>query len=141
VCFYSGDSSRPSVYSETTIKKSRKERKCSDCYAVIPVGSPYKKVFGVWDHEPETFSQCILCVSLRSGIESVEIDAGCSRDEANPMLGDLKEQLHEESGEYYKSLVRLGFQSEADHLCLVMGKDFKDEHDAQILAEEILCQA
>lgn len=107
MCFYSDGYC--TVYEQKDIKKSRKVFKCSDCFKVVPVGSSYMSIFTVFEGDANTFKICNLCRSLREGIVQVEIAEGCSRSEAEPLLGDMIGQLRESDPEdYHKKLIALG---------------------------------
>ena len=59
---YDGESAV--CYSETFVKRARKEHRCYECSAVIPPGSNYTSVFGVWDGEGTTYKFCDACWEL-----------------------------------------------------------------------------
>lgn len=60
----------PSVYRQTEHTARRKPRKCSECGATISLGERYQLTFGVWDREPETFSTCARCMSLKDWVRA-----------------------------------------------------------------------
>lgn len=56
----------PSVYRETTVKRTAKTHRCCECRHEIPKGSPCKITFGVWDGNAESFRWCIRCDVLKT---------------------------------------------------------------------------
>lgn len=48
------------------IIKARKEHKCSECHAIIPVNDDYELVRGKWDGEWERFKTCKVCLEIRN---------------------------------------------------------------------------
>lgn len=102
------------VQTENVIKRSRKAHKCSDCFKTIPIASSYKSIFCVYEGDASTFKICEQCQSLREGIVLVEIAAGCHRNEAEPLLGAMFEQLGESEPEgYHGKLIELGRKDDA----------------------------
>lgn len=51
----------PRVYTERSVKRTRKEHKCCECRRPIPVGSGCRKADGIWDHGAKTFYWCLAC--------------------------------------------------------------------------------
>lgn len=116
------------VYEETVIKKSRKAHRCNDCHKEIAVGSSYRSVFSVYEGDATTTKMCNRCQSLRSGIVLVEISEGCSRHEAEPLLGEMFEQLNDNANEYHKRLLELDRTDDAAWLAANCRIDEDDDN-------------
>ena len=51
-------------------RKARKEHKCCECKSKIVKGETYVYTVGVWDHEFDSFKQCLACCELSARIEN-----------------------------------------------------------------------
>jgi len=80
------DEDGPSVFNQRYVEKSRKEYKCYECRELIPIGSAYKYVFGVWDGDALTFHICEKCGDLQDSLEALGF---CTE------LGELKNSYSE----------------------------------------------
>lgn len=125
MCFYSDGYC--TVYEPKTIKKSRKEHKCSDCFKVIPCGDSYESIFTVYEGEADTWKICRKCKQLREGIVQVELAEGCSRHEAEPLLGAMFDQFEGAAEHYHEKLVALGRDADADWLAVNCNLDNRRE--------------
>jgi len=63
-CVYVGDYD-PADFTDSKVRKARKEHKCTDCSRTIGAGEDYEHVFGVWDGSTHTFKTCKDCLSVR----------------------------------------------------------------------------
>lgn len=75
-------------YTETW-PKARKDHKCCECNQPITKGEHYRRVFGKWEGEIDTFSTCQRCLDLTDRIRALERAEGCPPDADTPLFGDL----------------------------------------------------
>ena len=66
------DHDPPTVYSRS-VHRSRKPRKCCECWTPIAIGDRYENVFGVWDGEARSFATCIPCSELRDIMDDADM--------------------------------------------------------------------
>jgi hypothetical protein len=62
MCTWEG--SAPGFVNIRDIKKSRRPHKCLECGVVIPPGSAYRTIAGVWEGDFDRMSQCQLCARI-----------------------------------------------------------------------------
>ena len=100
-CYCDYDS--PEWTSHRNVKKSRKQHKCEECRAIIPAGSTYEYVCGMWDGSINYFYTCNLCVELR---EWATISVPCFCWAHGNLLADVKDMVdnvrHEVPGLYFE---------------------------------------
>ncbi len=48
--------------------RARKAHRCCECRGIIPVGEVYHVFSGIWD-DPATFKTCIVCETIRAGMQ------------------------------------------------------------------------
>lgn len=48
------------------VVKAAKDHTCTECHEVIPRGTKYERVEGLWDDTWSTFRTCLSCVEIRS---------------------------------------------------------------------------
>lgn len=78
-CDFYDDGERLEPCEIRNITRSRKEHVCCECGEVIPVGSPYERIRGRWEHGWDTSITCDPCSRIRS-------DYGC-------YVGTLRDDL------------------------------------------------
>lgn len=69
------------------VKKSRVKHKCFECGEIIPPGSKYRTIAGVWEGMFDRMSQCHLCARIWQDL----VDNGFCPD-----FGGLWEYVYEE---------------------------------------------
>jgi hypothetical protein len=87
MCSYGDDG--PETMS-TTRRKARKQYRCDECGAPIPVGTVYEYTWGKWDGDALTFRQHLECVQLWDDI----VNGPCG-GEGYPLFGGLKYEIKE----------------------------------------------
>lgn len=55
---------------------ARKEHRCNECHEVIPKGSRYEHVRGLWEGYWETWKTCIPCRNVRNSLFSCGFSYG-----------------------------------------------------------------
>jgi len=63
-CVVADDYDGPEFYSET-MRKARKEHRCTECRRIIEHGEHYEYVTGKWDGEFSEHKTCPDCLSIR----------------------------------------------------------------------------
>jgi len=54
----------PSCY-RTVVRRAKKPHVCCECREVIPAGTKYEYVSGIWDGRPESHKTCLSCAEIR----------------------------------------------------------------------------
>ena len=88
MCYYSDVTI--DFYNETW-PRARKEHRCYECRQAINKGEYYRRVFGKWEGEIDTFVTCDRCLDLTERVKAKELAEGCPIDAATPLFGDLYE--------------------------------------------------
>ena len=61
------DGEAPSVFKQRIVT-ARKPHKCCECKDVIPKGTKYERITGLWDGKWDEFKMCIGCSRIREHI-------------------------------------------------------------------------
>lgn len=96
------DYESPSAFSVAT-HKARKPHKCSECGRTINPGETYKKTWGVWDGEPDTFCMCPDCMGLLDYMQAHFPKCFCwaYTELRNAALDQLREYAREAPGLFF----------------------------------------
>ncbi len=79
-----GDDAPASAYTQKN-HRAAKDHRCSECGEVIPKGTTYEHVKGLWDGSWSTYKTCLSCVEIRNHF-------AC---ESGWLFGELWSQLEE----------------------------------------------
>lgn len=86
------DSTEPDVF-RSEIRRARKAHRCDECRRVIPAGSRYRYVSGLWDGRWDDFAFCLRCERVRAAHRAAEKSLGEAH--CDPPLGNLLEAVRE----------------------------------------------
>lgn len=73
VCIGGGDYDGVLEFQEVSHPKARKDHKCEECRAVIPVGQKYQKIVGKVDGDFTETKTCLMCAEIREVFACGEI--------------------------------------------------------------------
>jgi hypothetical protein len=66
VCLSEAEDGIVDIIREDDASKSRKDRRCEECRALIPAGTPHQLHVGAFDGEINEYRTCTLCVEIRN---------------------------------------------------------------------------
>lgn len=85
----------PTVH-RTEPVRSRTERRCDECFRMIPAGDVHEYVFGVWGGDATYYRTCAECVETRDELrEAMEFDGSMYPEEIYCAIayGSLRESF------------------------------------------------
>lgn len=86
---YCEDGDHASVFESTDVMSARESHACDECDRAILPGESYRRVWGVWDGEANTYRACCRCMVLEEWVKA-HFPCYC------PLLGGLIDRVRDE---------------------------------------------